>query len=366
MRIAKIRQRLAENELDALMVSVQENRYYLSGFTGEDTQFDESAGALIISGRHRVLATDSRYEVQAQSEAAGFEVVCHKKGLEEELPNITRSLGIRRLGFESVRLSQKNHSAYANALSKMNPPVEMVPTENLVESLRQIKSDEEIQRTIEALRLAEKAFIEVRHTIRPGLTERQAAWALEKAMREAGAQALSFPVIVASGPNSALPHAVPTERKMARGEPILIDWGARLNEYCSDTTRTVVMGKPDDRFKKVFDTVVMARDMAIDAIKSGASGTQVDKIARDHIDRNGYAGKFGHSLGHGTGLAVHEAPRLSPIKDQQLEAGMIVTVEPGIYLPGWGGIRMENQVVVRQDGCQVLNDPAPFDPRVRA
>ena len=365
-RITQIRHALVEKELGALMVSVQENRYYLSGFTGEDTQFDESAGVLIISARHLMLATDSRYEMQAQAEAAGFDIICHKKGLEKELPGIANALGIRRLGFESVRLSHKIHAAYADALGKLNPPVELAPTENMVESLRQIKSEDEIQRSINALRLAERAFSQVLDTIRPGLTERQAAWAMEKAMREAGAQGLSFPVIVASGPNSALPHAVPTDRKLAPGEPILFDWGARLDEYCSDTTRTVVMGKPDDHFKKVFDTVVMARDIAIAAIKAGASGTQVDKVARDHINQNGFADKFGHSLGHGTGLAVHEAPRLSPIKDDLLEAGMIVTVEPGIYLPDWGGIRMENQVVVRKDGAQVLNDPTPFDPQVSA
>ncbi len=363
-RITAIRQGLAEAQLDALMVSVQENRYYLSGFSAADTQFDETAGVLIISDRHLVLATDSRYELQAHAEAAGFEIVCHKRGIDKELPNITKSLGIHRLGFESVRLSHNNHSAYADALSKQKPPVELVPMENMVERLRQIKSEDEIQRITAALRLAEQAFATIRDTIRPGMTERQAAWAMEKAMRENGAQGLSFPVIVASGPNSARPHAVPTDRVMNRGEPILFDWGARLNEYCSDTTRTVVMGEPDDRFKKVFDTVVTARDMAIAAIKAGISGTRVDKVARDHIDQNGYVGQFGHSLGHGTGLAVHEGPRLSPIKDDRLEAGMVVTVEPGIYLPGWGGIRMENQVVVRQDGAQVLNDDAPFDPRL--
>ena len=363
-RITTIRQDMAEKELDALMVSVQENRYYLSGFSAEDTQFDETAGVLIISDRHLALATDSRYELQAQAEATGFEIVCYKRGFEKELPRIAKSLGIHRLGFESVRLSHKNHSAYAGALGKQKPPVELVPTENMVETLRQIKSEDEIQRITKALRLAEQAFSQVLDTIRPGMTERQAAWALEKTMRETGAQGLSFPVIVASGPNSALPHAVPTDRMLGRGEPILFDWGARLNEYCSDTTRTVVIGEPDDRFKKAFDTVVTARDMAIAAIKAGVSGTQVDKIARDHIDQNGYAGKFGHSLGHGTGLAVHEGPRLSPIKDDRLEAGMVVTVEPGVYLPEWGGIRMENQVVVRQDGAQVLNDATPFNPRV--
>lgn len=363
-RITKIRQALAANGLDALMVSVQENRYYLSGFTGEDTQFDESAGVLIISDRQQVLATDSRYALQAQAEASGFEIVCHKKGLEKELPEITAALGIKRLGFESVRLSHKNHSAYADALGKQNPPVALVATENMVETLRRIKSENEIQHTIDALRIAEKAFVEVLDAIQPGMTEKQVAWAMEKAMRESGAQGLAFPVIVASGPNSALPHAVPTDRQLARGEPILFDWGARLNQYCSDTTRTVVLGRPDEQFIRVFDTVVMARDMAIAAIQAGASGTGVDKIARDHIDRNGFAGKFGHSLGHGTGLAVHESPRLSPIKDDLLEAGMIVTVEPGIYLQGWGGIRMENQVVVRRGGARVLNDPKPFDPRV--
>lgn len=363
-RIRNVRQAMVENALDALMVSVQENRYYLSGFSGEDTQFDESAGALIISAGHLVLATDSRYDLQAQAEAAGFEIVCYKKGLDQELPGIARALGIHRLGFESGRLSHKNYATYAGPLAALDPPVELVPTENMVETLRQIKSEAEIQSTIDALRLAESAFAQVLATIRPGMTELEVAWAMEKAMREAGAQRLSFPVIVASGPNSALPHAIPTNRRLGRGEPILFDWGARLNAYCSDTTRTVVMGRPDDQFKKVFDTVVEARDLAIAAVRAGASGTQVDKIARDHIDRNGFAGKFGHGLGHGTGLAVHEAPRLSPIKDQRLEAGMIVTVEPGIYLPGWGGIRMENQVVVRETGAQVLNAGTPFDPLV--
>ena len=364
MRIDAIRKRLMESELDGLMVSTQENRFYLSGFSAEDTQFDESAGVLIVSSRHLALVTDSRYELQALDEAIGFDIICHKSGFAKALPDIVRSMDMRRLGFESVRISHKDHATYVDALRKNNLPVELVPTENLVEALRRIKSEDEIQRTIDALQLAERAFACILKTIRPGMTEKQVAWALEKAMREAGAQRLAFPVIVASGPNSALPHAVPTDRRLARGEPILIDWGACLNEYCSDTTRTVVIGKPDAQFKKVFDTVVTARDLAIDVIQSGIGGTRVDKVARDYIDNNGFEGKFGHSLGHGTGLAVHEAPRLSPTKDDQLEAGMIVTVEPGIYIPQWGGIRMENQVVVRQSGVQVLNDPTPFDPQI--
>ena len=363
-RIAKVREKLADLELDALMVAIQENRYYLSGYTGEDSQFDESAGVLFVSDSQLVLATDSRFDLQARAEAPDFEVVCYRKGLEKELPAIVADLSVRRLGFESVRLSHKNYAAYAKALQTASPSIDFVPTENLVEDLRKNKSDEEIQATVDALRLAEKAFFHVVATLRPGMTEKQVAWELEKAMRERGAQGLSFPVIVASGPNSALPHAIPSDRQVQEGEPLLIDWGARLNEYCSDTTRTLVMGKPKDPFQKVFDTVVEARDRAIAGIRAGASGIEVDRIARDFIDKNGFGDKFGHGLGHGTGLAVHEAPRLSPIKDDRLEAGMIVTVEPGIYLPEWGGVRMENQVVVVQDGARVLNEPAPFDPRI--
>lgn len=363
-RIAAIREALDREGLDALMVSVQENRHYLSGYTGEDTQFDESAGVLIISKKHLVLATDSRFELQAQTEAPGFDVVRYEKGLDTELTDVIENLGIRRLGFESVRLSHKSHTNCVRALENARPPVTFIPTENIVESLRQIKSEDEIQRTIKALRLAENAFKKVLDRIRPQMTERQVAWYMEREMREAGAQGLSFPVIVASGPNSALPHAIPTDRPLNVGEPILIDWGARLDAFCSDTTRTFVLGKADDPFRNVFDTVVQARDMAIAAIKAGASGTQMDRIARDHIDQKGYAGKFGHSLGHGTGLAVHEAPRLSPVRDDRLEAGMIVTVEPGIYLPGWGGIRMENQVVVRENEAQVLNANDHFNPIV--
>ena len=361
-RIGKVRKALLDQQLDALMVSVQENRFYLSGFTGEDTQFDESAGVLFVSGKHKILATDSRYDLQARDQAQGFDIFCYQKGLEKALPDLVKTLGIRRLGFESTRLSHKQYSQYARVLGKLTPSVEMVPTEEIVEALRRIKSEDEIQRTLSALQLAEKAFFEVLGRIRPGLTEKEVAWDMEKTMREAGAQSLSFPVIVASGPNSALPHAVPTDRKLEIGEPVLIDWGARLNEYCSDTTRTLILGKPDDRFSTVFEVVVSARDRATSAIQEGESGSTIDKIARDMIDEKGFAGKFGHGLGHGTGLAVHEGPRLSPVKDDRLSAGMIVTVEPGIYLPGWGGIRMENQVVVRSEGPQVLNNPEPFDP----
>ena len=203
--------------------------------------------------------------------------------------------------------------------------------------------------------LAEAAFDAIAPELGPGITEKELAWSLEQAMRQMGAEAVAFPPIVASGPNAALPHAVPTDRTLKEGEPILFDWGARLNGYCSDISRTLVLGKPDKTFKKIYQTVLDAQRKAVGLIKPGISTQEVDKIARDHIADMGYGDYFGHGLGHGVGLATHERPHLSPIRPTTLEAGMVTTVEPGIYIPGWGGVRLENMVVANVDGANVLN-----------
>ena len=185
---------------------------------------------------------------------------------------------------------------------------------------------------------------------------------MESAIRQAGADGLSFPVIVAAGPNSALPHAIPSDRPVESGEPILFDWGVRLGGYCSDTSRTVILGEPDHQFLQVFNTVLEAQQSATASIRAGVNSKAVDAVARDLIASKGYGDKFGHGLGHGTGLAIHEGPRLSPLKESVLESGMLVTVEPGIYLPHWGGVRIENQVVVGKSGPRVLNRlPATYD-----
>jgi Xaa-Pro aminopeptidase len=354
-RIANIRAAMAEKALDGLLVLIEENRRYLSGFTGEDHGFDESAGALLITPTALILATDSRFELQARKEAPLYEAVIYRNGLGPELVSLVERLKIRQLGFESARVSVQQHAAFQKALHDGRRSVTLVPVEDLVERYRQVKTAEEIAHTRKALALAEAAFRTVVRMLRPGMTERSAAWALEKAMREAGAECLSFPVIVAGGPNSALPHAIASDRPIRSGEPILFDWGAKLNGYCSDTSRTVVLGAPDETFKKVHGTVREAQQKAIAAVKAGASSRAVDAVARDFIHQSGYEGRFGHGLGHGTGLAVHEAPRLSPLKETLLETGMIVTVEPGIYLPQWGGVRIENQVVVGDNGPVVLN-----------
>jgi Xaa-Pro aminopeptidase len=351
----RLRTRLQEEAFDTLMVLEGQNRRYLTGFTGEDGQFDETAGALFITSEQQLLATDSRYETQAGLEAPDLEIYVYKKSLASSLPEILRMLGTKRLGFESTRLSYLQFQKFEQHLEKEAPPVVIVPTENLVEELRMIKEPQEIEAIKASLALAESVFETVVNALSSGTTEKELAWALEKGLREAGADSVAFPPIVASGPNASMPHAVPTDRPVGRSEPVLFDWGARLNGYCSDTSRTIVLGRSDDTFDRVYQVVKDAQSMATDAIRPGVSTQDVDQIAREHIAAKGFKDRFGHALGHGVGLATHESPRLSPSQSMNLEVGMVTTVEPGIYIPGWGGVRLENMVVVAADGAVALN-----------
>ncbi|MEA3428876.1 MAG: aminopeptidase P family protein, partial [Thermodesulfobacteriota bacterium] len=338
-RINILRKILSEKNLDTFMILVEENRRYLSGFTGEDTGFDESAGALFITNTRLILATDSRYELQARQEAAIYEIVCYKKGLANELSNILTALKTKKLGFESKRLSHMQYNKITGQLLSDGLQVELIEIEDIVESLRIKKEEKEIEHIKKALFIAESAFRNfIANNIIPGMTEKEAAWEIEKEMRETGADSLSFPVIVASGPNSAMPHAIPGNRRIKKGEPILFDWGAKVNGYCSDISRTVVIDKPDETFHKVYETVLNAQRMAIDAIRPGISSRAVDEIARNYIEKMGFKGKFNHGLGHGTGLAIHEYPGINPVKCTTLDKNMVFTIEPGIYIPGWGGV----------------------------
>ncbi|MBU0995801.1 MAG: Xaa-Pro peptidase family protein [Proteobacteria bacterium] len=354
-RIERVRKKIHDSDMDTLMILTDENRRYLSGFTGEDSQFDESAGALLITKDKLVFATDSRFTEQAKNESPLFDVYCYKTGLAKELNNILSTLGTQRLGYESKRLTCYQHQAMTETLISNQSSVVMVPADQILENLRIIKDETEIDQIRRSLAISENAFTEIKKQIKPDDTEKQLAWKLEQIIRNLGAESLSFPSIVAVGPNSALPHAIPGDRKINTGAQLLFDWGAILNAYCSDITRTLFIGKPDDTFKTVFQTVLDAQEKAIQNIRSGVSGKHIDSIARTHIENMGYKGFFGHGLGHGVGLAVHEPPRLSPIKDDTLLSGMVVTVEPGIYIPGWGGVRLENLIVVRDDGAEVLN-----------
>ncbi|MFZ7126827.1 MAG: aminopeptidase P family protein [Desulfobacterales bacterium] len=354
-RLGQVRRELKSLSVEALLILIQENRRYLCGYTGEDGQFDESAGVLVITKDRAVLATDSRYDIQAERETFGVEVVRYPKGWVHDLPGILKEMGIRSLGFESARMSVLQHQKLASNISAAEMAVDLVPVDGVVERLRICKDEIETEITRRSLATAETAFDRLRPKIRRGITEIELAWLLEQELKAAGAEGPSFPIIVAAGPNSALPHAVPGPRTIHRGEPILFDWGARLEGYCSDISRTFILGPADSTFRKVYDVVREAQAKAIEAIRPGMPCREIDAVARKIINATEFNGRFGHSLGHGTGLAIHESPKLSPTSDDILEPGMIVTVEPGIYLPEWGGVRLEHQVLVTANGAEILN-----------
>lgn len=353
-RLKSLEKTLDENNFDGCIIMQEENRFYLSGFTGEDNSVDESAGALIIGPKGRILATDSRFELHAKEEAPLYEVHVYRAGLHKDIPELLHRVGATRVAFEENRVSVGRFNLMEKALKEAGSKASLKAYADMTAPMRAIKSADEIQVMREALGIAEEAFLAVKAGIKEGQSEKEIAWEMEKAMRSRGASGLAFPTIVATGPNAALPHAVPGDRKLAKGEPLLIDWGARYNHYCSDSTRTLILGEPDEMFQKVFDTLFAAQAKAIEAIREGVSGKAVDAIAREYID-NVFPGAFGHGLGHGVGIEIHEAPRLSYLRDDTLKAGMVVTVEPGIYIAEWGGMRLENMVLVTKDGAEVFS-----------
>jgi len=353
-RISRIQTVLRRKKLDALLVSRPENRHYLSGYSALDHGIDESAGLLLIPAKGDArLLTDFRFQLQAEAEAGFLSVVLYPKGVPALLREMLPELSIRSLGFES----QYTLHSFAEKLNVLGRKigVEMIPTIDLVEAFRVIKDEVEIERLRAAVALNEKVFEEVFPAIACGRTETEIARQLESTMLRLGAQSPSFCTIVATGPNSALPHAVPGRRAIELNQPVMIDMGLILDGYCSDMTRTFVVGEPDSRYFTVHRLVRRAQLAAMAVIRAGVVAAQADKTARDIIAAAGYGPAFGHSLGHGVGLAVHEEPRLSSRNGKKLRAGMVVTVEPGIYIPGWGGVRLENMVVVRENGCELLN-----------
>ena len=350
-RLHKLRQKLAEKGLDAVLISQAENRRYLSSFTGSD-------GMLVVSPKNVILAVDFRYTEQARSEARDAEVVQIKGEPAAWLPGLLSDLGVRTAGFEAEDVTVAAHQRLAKALRDDEKSFQFVATDGLVESLRQKKDDEELSQMRQAAELVDQAFAFISHEIQPGRTEKQVAWDIEKFLREAGSEVLPFPVIVASGPNSALPHAQPTERVIQLGEPIVMDFGARVGGYCSDFTRTLCLGSQDDTFKKRYDLVLGAQTTAMATLGPGMTGEQADQLARAVINQGGYEEAFGHGLGHGIGLVAHESPRLGSKSEDVIEENMVFTVEPGIYLSGWGGIRIEDTVVLQGGNVETLTKAA--------
>ncbi len=352
--IAKLKSRLATRNLDAILISQPDNRRFLSGYTASDHNIGESAGVLFIPRRGKpLLLTDSRFELDAKTEAPGFSVQLYAKGMLALLPDLLIEYQIKRLAFES---HYTLHSTFEQLvkLCKKNS-IEPIATTDLVETLRLCKSESELGKLQASVTLNEQVFQEVHRTMVPGMKEIDIALQIETLMRQRGAERPSFATIVASGENSASPHAVPGLRKIQEGEPIVIDMGLVLDGYCSDMTRTVVLGKPSVKSREIIRIVRKAQLAGINAVQAGKTGKQVDRIARKIIKDAGYGNCFGHGLGHGVGLAVHEPPGLSPRYTKKLKANMVVTVEPGIYIEGWGGVRLENMVVVTPDGCRNMN-----------
>lgn len=330
-----------------------ENRRYLSGFSAEDPDW----GLLLITAAAALLLTDFRYQLWAQKEAPDFQVVLYKLNLGETLAEVLQGLQVRRLGFEAASLSYRQYQRLTQAAAAAGLAVEWRPLEGLVEGLREAKSAAELAAIRRALELSERVLSQVARELTPGLTERQVAWEIEKRLREGGAAGLAFPVIVAAGENSAQPHHQPGDRVLQRGEPIIIDLGAKVDGYCADITRTYCLGTPAEQFRKIYSLVRQAQVRAEQQLQAGLDSLAADALAREVIAAAGYGEAFGHSLGHGVGLAVHEAPRLSPAAEQRtvLKAGAVVTVEPGIYLAGWGGVRLEDMVLLTPGGAEVLN-----------
>ncbi len=346
-RLERLRSQLAQSGLDAIFISQSENRRYLSGFTG-------SAGFLLISQDRAILATDFRYVEQAQAEAPDFEIVRIEGAPSEWFPALLSGLDIQKLGFEGREVSFCTHKELTATVSEMGREISLVPTEGLVESLRTVKDEAELRYLEKAAALSDAAFEEVLPRVQPGISERELAWELESFMRQNGSEPLPFDIIVASGPNSALPHAKPTDRVILRNQPVVIDLGATVGGYSSDTTRTICLGEGDNTFHRIYDIVLGAQLTAMAALQVGMNGEQADQLARTVIAHAGYEENFGHGLGHGVGLADHEEPRLGPGSSSILAEGMVFTIEPGIYISGWGGVRIEDMVVLEEGKARPL------------
>lgn len=349
MRLTKLRQSLAEKSLDAILITNPANRRYLSGFTG-------SAGSPIISQERAVLATDSRYYQQAEEQSPQFELARITTKFTDLLPGLVSQMDVRRLGFESQDVTVALHRQLADALPE---GTELVPTSSIVETLRAVKDEGELAALRRAVALADIAYTHIAGYMQPGMTEGQVAWELERFMRIRGAEKIAFDIIVAAGSHGAMPHARVTDRVIQVGEPVVMDLGAVVDGYCSDLTRTVVLGKAAERFYEVYEVVLRAQQAAVQDIRPGMTGQEAYAIARGVIAEAGYGDAFGHGLGHGVGLVVHEKPMLGRLSDKDvLQAGMVFSIEPGIYLPGEFGVRIEDLVVLNEDGPQVLSQAA--------
>jgi len=341
-RLTSAKKLLESIAADAILILGLTNIHYLTGFSGSD-------GALLISHDAQWLLCDSRYTTQARQEAPLCTVVEYRIK-SDAIAGVALEQGLRRLGFDAEQVTVSVHAAIAAAL----PAVEMIPLAGELDDLRGVKSAAELAAIEQSCCLASEALVQLLPLIRPGVTERSLALELEFFMKRNGVEEKAFDFIVASGERGALPHGHPTDRQISAGELVTIDFGARLGGYNSDETVTVSVVSANDHQREIYSVVKEAHDRAIAALRPGIGCREIDAIARDYIASRGYGDYFGHGLGHGVGLDVHEKPTLSPRSEQILAEGMVVTVEPGIYIPGWGGVRIEDTLAVTAAGSRQL------------
>ncbi|KPU44926.1 aminopeptidase YpdF [Oxobacter pfennigii] len=343
-RLQKLREGLALKKLDGALLISDSNRNYITGFTGDESY-------AIVTQNDALFITDFRYVEQALKEVSGFTVQQYKIKIAEHLSNMIKSLDIKTLGFEENLMS----FMFYDDLKANLRDVDFIKLDGLVEKIRQIKDADEVKNISTAASIADKAFTHILNMIKPGVTENSIALELEFFIKSNGASNLSFPSIVVSGKRSSLPHGKPTAKAIEEGDFLTMDFGCIYNGYCSDMTRTVVIGKASGRQKDIYDTVLYANEEVIKKARPEITGKDLDCVARKIIEDKGYGEYFGHGLGHGVGMQIHELPSVSKRGDSLLKPGMIITDEPGIYIPDFGGVRIEDLLLITENGCEVLS-----------
>ncbi len=344
-RLLSLQAKLKADSLDAFIVSLSPNKYYLTGW-----EADPESGWVIVTNDKSYVLTDFRYSEHATLHTKNFEIIEYDTLLPRFFGEFSKKKGFSRVGFESHALSVHNFKK----LRRFSKHLKLVPTTHFVEDLRSTKDDLEIVKLKKAVEIADKAFNHVLNFVKVNMTEVEVAWEMEKFMRGEGATRMAWsPFIVATGPNSSMAHWGASNRKIQKGDMVLIDYGCVYDGYYSDTTRVIFIGKPTDEQKKVYNRVLDAQKLGEGLVKDGKLASIIDKKVRAFLEKyNKYY--YRHSLGHGVGLEVHELPRLSTHSKNKLQTGNVVTVEPGVYVPNWGGVRLEDMVVVKDDSCEIL------------
>ncbi|MFJ7935294.1 M24 family metallopeptidase [Sporosarcina sp. NPDC096371] len=342
-KLAKLRAQFDQLGVDGVIITNGVNRRYLTGFTG-------SAGTVVITKSEACLFVDFRYVDQAQSQAENYTVIeLERQSVFTGVAKMAERLGLSRLGFEQENVTYRVHTQYQEAIQ-----AEMVPLSGVIEGLRTIKTAEELQKIRTAVEISDAAFTHILTYIRPGITEIDVANELEFYMRKQGAASSAFDTIVASGHRSALPHGVATTKVIETGDMITLDYGAYYQGYRSDMTRTIAVGEPQDELKRIYTIVLDSLENALAGIKAGMTGREADALSRDYITEKGYGKQYGHGSGHGVGLDLHEEIFMSTTCEKRIESGMVLTVEPGIYIPNLGGVRIEDDILVTADGIEIL------------